>query len=241
MVILDDTGLQRDNEGRKKLDAQVLDPPIGADVTGFVASNRLLGLVKGAVENRVPFRIQSERNGSIIVIPEMDAFIADRESLSALCHLPRQAFSISPVGSAEVSSIVNGAARPLSELYWHAAYWACDGRLPEGRFRHDVIQLVRWPNLTRLPYDENFMRICALLSRHPSSVMLATRILKISDAEMNRFYCAAYHAGMVKVKNLRDPSLGPVSEMPPPSEPPPIASPKNASLLGKLFKRLVGL
>ena len=98
-----------------------------------------------------------------------------------------------------------------------------------------------WPNLTRLPYDENFMRICALLSRHPTSVMLATRILKIPAAEMNRFYCAAYYAGMVKVKNQRDPNLGPVSENPPLSEPQPAAPPKNAGLLGKLFKRLVGI
>ena len=218
-----------------------MDATIDSGTSEFIAGHWLLGLVRGAAENRAPLRIQSERNGSIVVIPEMDAFIADRESLPALCHLPRQAFSVVPVGSAEVHSIVHGTARPLSELYWHAAYWACDGRLPEGRFRHDVVQLVRWPNLTRLPYDENFMRICALLSRHPTSVMLATRILKIPAAEMNRFYCAAYYAGRVKVKNQRDPNLGPVSENPPLSEPQPAAPPKNAGLLGKLFKRLVGI
>ena len=45
------------------------------------------------------------------------------------------------------------------------------------------------------------MRICALLTQHPTLIMLTQRRLRIEPAKIYRVYTAAYAAGIVNVLN----------------------------------------
>lgn len=93
---------------------------------------------------------------------------------------------------------LGGSGRDLEELLWTAAWHASAGRLPEDCHRHDVIELTRWPNLSRLPGDADIMRLCALLSRSAHGLTLACRLLDVSEEDANRFYSAALYSGILR-------------------------------------------
>lgn len=90
-------------------------------------------------------------------------------------------------------------ARPMEELLWvigYTGYVPNDCCFDKGCRTEDVIQLKRWPNLTRLPKDGNSIRLASLFSLRPTSVYLAGRILKVELDEVKRFYNAACSAGL---------------------------------------------
>lgn len=91
--------------------------------------------------------------------------------------------------------------RPVAELLWSLAIAESRGQLLPGCRRDDVVHLTRWPNFTRLPTTENSLRIAALLTARPTSLVLASRILDIDESEVFSFYSAASYAGYTRVVN----------------------------------------
>ena len=95
-------------------------------------------------------------------------------------------------------------SRPMEELLWVIGYTGYDPEdccFHKGCRTEDVIQLKRWPNLTRLPRSGNSIRLASLFSLRPTSVYLAGRILKVELEEVKRFYNAACSAGLAMRKN----------------------------------------
>jgi hypothetical protein len=89
-----------------------------------------------------------------------------------------------------------GSGKNISDLLWQSAFHVSEGRLIEGCSKYDVVQLRHWPNLTRLPVTPNAARICALLTRHPTTIMLIHRVLGIDKEEVCQIYSSAYSAGI---------------------------------------------
>ncbi|MBM96985.1 MAG: hypothetical protein CMI09_14200 [Oceanospirillaceae bacterium] len=85
--------------------------------------------------------------------------------------------------------------RPLDELMWACAWKQFDGELLDGCRRDDVVSFNRWPNLSRLPHQGSTHRIVALLTQRPSSIVLASRLLRVPEADIAQVYCAAQRAG----------------------------------------------
>jgi hypothetical protein len=124
--------------------------------------------------------------------------------------------------------IARSDGRPLSELLWNCALLTSAGNLLPGCRRDDVVQLTRWPNLTRVHATANSMRIAALLTARPTSLVLASRILDIDESEIFSFYSAARYAGLTRTMNRPDSletTLKPVN-------------PKRLSLISKLMGHL---
>lgn len=122
----------------------------------------------------------------------------------------------------------NNIGRNIDEMMWHAAFYASGGRLMRGCYRDDVVELEYWPNLTRLPHTPNAIRIASLLLRHPTSVTLASRLLKVDTAELYQFYSAARAAGFARAVNRT------------PDEP-KLEPHRNQTLLSSLLKKIAGL
>lgn len=120
--------------------------------------------------------------------------------------------------------------RPLDELLWMLAwsgYSSQNSCLTYGARRDDVIQLLRWPNLTRLPHNHTSHRLAALFSARATSVALAGKILGVDEAEVLRFYTAAWHAGLLRRINR-------------PLETPALRIHRHQALLGSLMRHLRG-
>lgn len=116
--------------------------------------------------------------------------------------------------------------RPIDELLWTLGYYSFNGNLSFGCRRDDVVQLQRWPNFTRLPHDSSFHRISALLTARPTSIVLAAKLLGITEEEVYRFYNAARYAGYIKAINRSE------------EKAPEQRKHKHQSLIQRLFKHM---
>ena len=94
---------------------------------------------------------------------------------------------------------------------WQAAHYVSNGRLMEGLNMDDVVKMRHWPNLTRLPSNLNSFQIAAMLTRHPTTIVFAHRVLKIPQDEINTFYSAAHCAGLAETLNTPPEAL-PIAE-----------------------------
>lgn len=206
-----------------------------AEQACFDPGQGLLGIIHRILGAEQPVLLYAAGIGAVALAPARREYFTElsEDQLASFCRLPAAGFATKRLGEAGVQQLLNQGmkGRNIDELQWRAALYASQGRLMKGCGRDDVVLLKAWPNLTRIPTTPNAMRIAALLTRYPTTVSLAHRLLKIPVEEMNEFYSAAQAAGLAVAVN-RKPDR-PVEES--------IKPHRNRGLLGQLFERVTGL
>jgi hypothetical protein len=205
-----------------------------AEQACFDPADGLIGLIRRIVSAGQPASISVRGLGEIAVSPVQGVYITRlaREQMREFCRRPASEFVSRRLSDGELRLAGNGnAGRNIDELLWHAALYVSDGRLMKGCRRDDVVLLKVWPNLTRVEATPNAVRIAALLTRYPTTVSLAYRLLKIPAEEMNSFYSAAHAAGWAIAVN-RKPELANNTEL---------TAHRARGLLGQILERVMGL
>lgn len=200
-----------------------------AGVDYFNPENYLINILRRATANSQDLLIELDGVGEIILLSSRGEYFGFATDMAEFCTAPIDRYVITIMGAGHLR--MPGAdtiGRNIDELMWQTAFYASQGRLMEGCYRDDVVELELWPNLSRLPYTPNSMRVAALLSRHPTSITFATRLLKVEAAEMYQFYSAARAAGFAR----------PINRAP---QEPKLEPHRNQSLLSSLLKKIAGL
>lgn len=187
-------GLTTDNSGR-------LTSP-----SYFSPSDHFLGIAGQIAASQSDALISLAAGGEVIMLPERGAYVADVPDMAAFCRAPAENFKVSHPKKPDHERLeARGTTGHIPELLWEAAFYASQGRLiashssEEEVHVYDVVRFRHWPNLTRMSQTPNTMRICALLTRQPSSIMLVSRKLGIEPGEVYQVYSAACSYGVVKV------------------------------------------
>lgn len=138
-------------------------------------SSSLSGWLDRAMQRDVPTVLKLNGMGSISVYPRQQCYISDVADWGEVFASPGIQFSEAP--AMHHPSLDN--AHPLSELQWRAAYHVVLANGSPESVTWDLFQLVSWPNLSRLPEElvEPVTRICALLWRKPTVGFLVSRVL----------------------------------------------------------------
>ena len=132
---------------------------------------------------------------------------------------------------------------PLVDLRWRGAYQRALNRKPsEVTGGQHLIQLLAWPNLSRLPgeFVVPVTRICALLWRKPTVGFLVARVLEVPQHETAALLEVMQEFGHVAL--LRQ-NIQPVEATVPEQDgrlPPESPSGAGVSLVRKLWLRLIG-
>ncbi len=166
-----------------------------AALATFAPANHLLGIVQRVVASRDDTRITLPGKGEMVIFPGRDEYRSKVQDLAGFCRAPAVQFQVTVIGETAMTDS-HAPARSLKDLLWMAAFHASQGLLLEGCSKYDVVQFRHWPNLTRLPVTQNAARLCALLTRHPTTIMLVHHILDIDKNEVHQIYSAAYSAGI---------------------------------------------
>lgn len=198
-------------------------------VKPFSPEDYLLSTLQRAVANRQDICLTHPSLGSLIVLSSRGEYFTDSPDLAALLCLPPDDCPVRILreGDQHIPPSCT-IGRNIDELLWQAAFHASAGRLMAGCNLDDVIQLDYWPNLTRLPHTPNSFRILALLSKHPTSVFFAARLLKVPAGEVFQIYSAAKAAGLSRTINRK-------------VEEPRLEPHRNQSLLSSLLKKIARL
>lgn len=202
---------------------------------GFDPQHYLLGLLREAIAAGQPMVIARADGGEIRVVPQQVEYFTDipRKNLEGFCSELAGRYTVRPMTDGELAALASGKkiGRNLDELMWVASLAVSNGRLIKGCRRDDVVLLKHWPNLTRVAGTPNAVRISALLTRYPTSVVLGYRLLKITEAELNDFYSAAHCAGLAVAVN-RKPELSEETELKPH---------RQRGLLSSILNRIMGM
>jgi hypothetical protein len=171
----------------------------------FTPPAHLLNIVQRVLSTQGNSRIILPGMGSITILSQRREYDADVKDMREFSIAPAENFEIKDLESSELSSI-SPSGKDVRDLLWQVAFYLYEDNLIESCSENDVIQFSRWPNLTRLPITPHTARICALLTRHPTSIMLVRRVLGIDKKEVNRVVSAAFSTGIVNTIS-RGPSL----------------------------------
>lgn len=183
-----------------------------AGVDYFDPQNYLINVLRRATANQQDLLVELDGVGEVILLSSRGEYYGFATDMAAFCTAPVSEYKLTILkpGHLRLPS-PEAIGRNIDELMWQTAFYASNGRLMEGCFRDDVVELTYWPNLTRVPLTENTPRIAALLNRHPTSVTFAARLLKVPMDEMYQFYSAARCAGLARALNRKpeEPRLEP--------------------------------
>jgi len=169
----------------------------------FSPTDYFLGVAQRLAASLASARIILPGKGEVVMLANRRGYCAHAVDLKEFCRAPAGDFEV--VRIKEEPAAESGPPGRLQDLLWVAAFHASQGRLVQSRSNgeavhlHDVIRFRHWPNLTRVPQTPNTMRICALLTREPSSIMLVARKLGIEPEEVYQVYSAACSSGIVNV------------------------------------------
>lgn len=197
----------------------------------FDPKNYLLGVLQKAVAKKKNISVSHSTYGELAVFSAEGEYHTDITDFEGLCRTPASDFNVRDLFDKEAMAITaeKGIGRNIDELMWMAGYYASQGKLMTGLSMTDVVHLKHWPNLTRLPNTFNTFQMAAMLTRHPTTIVFAHRVLKIPQEEINEFYTAAYCAGLAEMLNTPPVELAEVGET------------KEGTLLSRIIGRIASL
>lgn len=166
-----------------------------AEAETFAADDYFLGLAQRVAAGSTITHIFLDGVGEVIIDPLRSRYVAFMPDAEAFYLTPAARFQTAPT---RTCSFPDFPERDLPELLWAAAHHASAGRLLAGCSKYDVVKLQHWPNLSRLPATPNTMRLCAFLSRRPSAIHLARKLVGVDESEAYGFYSAALSAGALE-------------------------------------------
>ncbi len=183
--------------------------------------------LQGYIQNAYQLAQRENRNVSlkgpwrpIIIMPET------REIWVEQSHAHLYALAVMPVRGKDISTELLDKGRPLPEkggsvqsiefFLWKLAMRTARGRIPVGTDLRAPVYLSHWPNLSRLMPVQNGLRIAALWTNQPVSLMETATMLAIAPKYVFSFYSVADALGLVnqQVKNSGDERASPVSSQP---------------------------
>jgi hypothetical protein len=175
----------------------------GSGDSTYRATDYFLGIAQRAIASGNNTRITLPGKGEVNIYPQLNTYDTDVLNMSMFCQAPVSKFETVALGASERPKT---PGKSICELLWQAAFYASQGRMIEGCSKYDVVQFRHWPNLSRLPQTTNTMRITALLTRYPTTIMLLPRRLGATKEEVFQTYSAAYCSGLVNMVS-RNPDL----------------------------------
>ncbi len=198
----------------------------------FPTADYFLGIAQRIIASGANTRVVLEGKGEVSIFPGRHEYSASIPDNAEFFGAPAVQFKTLPLSDADNPQ----SPRHISELLWQAAFHASQGRMVEGTSKYDVVQFRQWPNLPHLPKTPNTARICALLTRHPMTIMLVHRQLGIDREEVYRVYSAAKSAGLTSMVSQNPQAIGdkPEADLPEPPQ-------ERTSLFRSLLSKVAGL
>ncbi len=172
-----------------------------ADYTG----HHIVEAVKQAVTQGKSLMVRCPA-GALVVLPTRSEVVtgcsgaALKKIVTAAYRKESLEFKLS-AAEPDIGKIVEkfgGAAeiKPLEVCLWEMGAWLSSGRVPHGMSLVEPVVLYRWPNLTRLLLTPNAMRIAALWTDRPFSLLDTAKGLRIPLGDVLTFYSAAIASGL---------------------------------------------
>ncbi len=215
--------------GKKKEKAAFLYDPM----------NHLQGYIEKA------YRLSREKNRNVLLEGPWRPIIImpdTREIWVEQSHAHLYALAVMPVRAEDVTMRIlekdemppeqSGSVQPLEAFLWKLAVRTARGRIPVGTDLRAPISLRHWPNLSRLMPIRHGLRISALWTKQPVSLMETATLLDIAPKYIFSFYSAARALDLIEQSKRQTKEKKPRETS--------SQSPEHKGFLSKILARLRG-
>lgn len=115
---------------------------------------------------------------------------------------------------------------PLTHVLWSAALYGSGGKLLEGHSLDTPVQLIAWPNFSRLEFEPEHMRLTSMMTARPISLREIHEKTKFPMEVICNFYNAVAAINLISIKPVTNKVVKAVAE------------PQKRSLFTKIATRL---
>ncbi len=171
-----------------------------ADVTihFFDPMKCLLGHLMAACKENKPTALLYQEKPVVMVFPAVQKILLTMppQQIKTICQLDNPEISVRYI--AENPDWQARATEGFDACIWQFSLWTTQGRLIKNVMPNTPLHLQRWPNITRLAYAPNAIRLAAFLVKAPASVNVLYKILKVDLDDILTFVTASYCIGLLK-------------------------------------------
>jgi hypothetical protein len=202
------------------------------DVTSVTAptdvNKTLLYALLQARKEKQAMQVYSPPHPALYVEP-IQGIIATSASRDTLRKITRSsaAVAIKTLSQTDFDILARGQQiLPLAHVLWSAALYGSGGKLLEGHSIDTPIQLIAWPNFSRLEFESEHMRLTSMMTARPTSLREIQEKTKFPMEVICNFYNATVAINLISVKPVTNKVVKTVAE------------PQKRSLFTKIATRL---
>ena len=178
-------------------------------VARFHTQGTLLGMVQKLAQQSEDTAVLFENKPVLVVFPSVEKVLLATESdaLQQLCMQTDAEWQTKTVpASASTAQLHDKAKLTLQSCIWQLSIWTARGRLIDPITPGTVIRLKAWPNMTRLAYLPEAMRLSAFLVRTPVALNTLYKLLPVSLEDVLNYIAATYSIGALIIEQQLTPA-----------------------------------
>lgn len=166
----------------------------------FDATTGLLGATRQIATETENVALIVDNKPVLMYFPSIDRVLlaVAPERLEEICQDVDVVITVKKIG--EHPEWQQHAKAQMDSCLWQFAVWTAKGRLINEIDVNQPIALSSWPNITRLAYIPDAMRLSAFLTKSPVNLPMIYKMIRVDIADLLNFIAASHVTNLLKVQ-----------------------------------------
>ena len=172
-------------------------------IQSFDATTGLLGKTRQIATQTENVALIVDNKPILMFFPSVDRVLlaVAPEKLEEICQNTEVHISIKEIG--DHPEWQQHAKAQMDSCLWQFAVWTAKGRLIQEIDVHQPISLRSWPNITRLAYIPDAMRLSAFLTKSPVNLPMLYKMIRVDIADLLNFVAASHVTNLLKIQTAQ--------------------------------------
>ena len=172
-------------------------------IQSFDATTGLLGKTRQIATQTGNVALIVDNKPILMFFPSVDRVLlaVAPEKLEEICQNTEIQISIKEIG--DHPEWQQHAKAQMDSCLWQFAVWTAKGRLIQEIDVHQPISLRSWPNITRLAYIPDAMRLSAFLTKSPVNLPMLYKMIRVDIADLLNFVAASHVTNLLKIQTAQ--------------------------------------
>ena len=170
------------------------------EIQVFDATTGLLGMTRQIATQTENVALIVDNKPVLMYFPGVNrvllAVVLDK--LEELCQHADVHITVKKIG--EHPEWQQHAKAQMDSCLWQFAVWTAKGRLIKEIDVNQPLALRSWPNITRLAYIPDAMRLSAFLTKSPVNLPMIYKMIRVDIADLLNFIAASHVTNLLKVQ-----------------------------------------
>ena len=228
------------------------------EIQVFDATTGLLGMTRQIATQTENVALIVDNKPVLMYFPGVNRVLlaVAPDKLEELCQHADVHITVKKIG--EHPEWQQHAKAQMDSCLWQFAVWTAKGRLIKEIDVNQPLALRSWPNITRLAYIPDAMRLSAFLTKSPVNLPMIYKMIRVDIADLLNFIAASHVTNLLKVQPVHagvaagvesqftdsrnvdtgSESIGTQSNVEAPAA--PVRPKQSNSMLQRLLKKLTG-